>query len=110
MSRLLDILTSTPTPQKGKNGSGYVLLTDKNGTPIDTGNPLAVDLTVTDSVSGTTASDGVVLELDALAQTLNYNGDGTLNYIQVTYLGNTYRQSFTYGGGALTGISAWVKQ
>lgn len=107
---LLDVLLNTPTPQKGKSGSGYVLLTDKNGNPIDGANPLPVDVTVTDSVSGTTASDGVVLELDSLAQTLNYNGDGTLNYIQVTYLGNNYRQTFSYSGGNLVGITGWVKQ
>ena len=48
-------------------------------------------------------------ELD-LVQSFNYNGDGTLNYIQVTFGGNNYRQTFTYTTGALTSLSNWVKQ
>lgn len=55
-------------------------------------------------------SDGVVLDLNSLAQTLAYNADGTINTITVTSGGNTYVQTMTYTGGNLTGISAWVKQ
>lgn len=54
---------------------------------------------------------------DDLPQTLGYNTDGTLAYVQVTipaisgsYAGGTYRQSFTYAAGVLTGISNWVRQ
>lgn len=59
---------------------------------------------------GITASDGVNFELEDLDQTLTYNGDGTLNYIQVQYRGNTYRQTFTWVNGKNTAISRWVKQ
>ncbi len=55
--------------------------------------------------------------IDDLPQTLTYNGDGTLNYIEVTIPGNlgaptggTYRKTFTYTSGNCTGVSAWVKQ
>lgn len=54
---------------------------------------------------------------ETLPQTLSYNADGTLAYIQVTipaisgsYAGGTYRQTFSYTAGVLTGISNWVKQ
>lgn len=56
------------------------------------------------------ANDGVSLILGDLDQTLAYNVDGTLNYIEVVYNGNTYRQTMTYGSGHLTGISKFVKQ
>lgn len=56
------------------------------------------------------ASDGTVLELDSLAITFNNNGDGTVNYMQVSQSGVNYRQSFTYAAGLLTGVSNWVKQ
>lgn len=65
---------------------------------------------VTAGVGGAVGSDGAALNLDALAQTLNYNADGTLNYVQVVTGGNTYRQTMTYTSGKITGISAWVKQ
>lgn len=56
------------------------------------------------------AADGAGLDLDGCAQVLSYNGDGTLAYIEVVASGNTYRQSYTYTSGKLTGISVWVKQ
>lgn len=62
------------------------------------------------AAGGAAGSDGIALNLDALAQSLVYNGDGTLQYIQVVSGGNTYRQTFTYTSGSLTAISAWVKQ
>jgi hypothetical protein len=55
--------------------------------------------------------------IDELPQTISYNADGTVNYFQVTvpaipgaYTGGVYRQTFTYSGGNVTGISAWVLQ
>ena len=57
----------------------------------------------------TNASDGVVLDLEDLDITFNWAGT-TLNYAQVVYRGNTYRQTYTYSGGVVTGISRWVKQ
>lgn len=59
---------------------------------------------------GIDASDGVPIDLDDLGQTLAYNTDGTLQYIEVSYRGGTYRQTYTYTSGRLTNISAWVKQ
>jgi hypothetical protein len=50
--------------------------------------------------------------IDELPQTLIYNADGTLNYVLAgpDQNGNTYKQTYTYTSGQLTGISAWVKQ
>lgn len=59
-------------------------------------------------VSHQIASNGRVIPFDSLPQTFSYNTDGSINYIQVIYDGATYRQSFTYSSGVLTGISAWV--
>ena len=42
-------------------------------------------------------------------QSLAYNGDGTLNYVEVTIQNQVYRQTFGYTAGKLTTISAWVK-
>lgn len=57
------------------------------------------------------------VDIDQLPQTLSYNGDGTLAYVQVvvpaipgSYPGGTYRQSYSYTSGNLTGISEWVLQ
>lgn len=47
---------------------------------------------------------------DTLPQVLAYNGDNTLNYIQVTDGVTTWRQTFGYTSGKLTSISAWVRQ
>ncbi len=57
-----------------------------------------------------TASDGVSIDPNSLAQTLSYNADGTLNYVQVVNGGLTYRQTMTWSSGQLTGVSNWVKQ
>ena len=56
------------------------------------------------------ASDGVLLDLSSLAQNLNYNSDGTVNYVQVVNGADTYRQTLTWVSGQLTAISKWVKQ
>lgn len=62
------------------------------------------------SVSGVaTATDGTLLDLNSLAQTLSYTAS-KLDYIEVTVGGNTYRQTFTWTVDDLTAISAWIKQ
>lgn len=55
--------------------------------------------------------------IDELPQTMTYNGDGTLNYVEVTIPaslssapGGTYRRTFSYTAGKVTAVSAWVKQ
>ncbi|MCK2095654.1 hypothetical protein [Thauera aromatica] len=58
----------------------------------------------------TPAADGVPLPLASLAQTLAYNPDGTVSYIQVTHAGTAYRQTLTYTDGNLTAVSAWEAQ
>lgn len=57
-----------------------------------------------------TDSGGQQFDPDSLAQTFAYNGDGTLNYIQATDGVSTWRQTYTYTAGVLTGVSAWVRQ
>lgn len=78
-----------------------------------------------DRVTGdpkTLASDGDILlvraagggdlpvDPDSLAQVLAYNGNNTLNYIEVTDGVTTWRQTFGYTSGKLTSISTWVEQ
>lgn len=58
----------------------------------------------------TRANDGTLLYLDELAQTIEYNGSGQIDYVQVVAGDSTYRQTMTYTGGKLTGVSEWVKQ
>ena len=41
--------------------------------------------------------------------TIAYSGDD-IDYIEKTIDGVTYRKTFTYTGGNLTGISEWVEQ
>lgn len=43
-------------------------------------------------------------------QAFTYNADGTINYVEVVVGACTYRQTFTYSSGKLTGVSDWVKQ
>ena len=69
-------------------------------------------------ISGVVASDGAVIFPDQLPQVLDWNGDDTLNYVEVEapatpgtdYAGGTYRQTLTYTDGNVTGVSDWVKQ
>ena len=56
------------------------------------------------------ALDGSGLDLGSNPVTFNYNGDGTVNYIQTSSSGHTYRQTFNYTSSVLTSITSWVKQ
>lgn len=47
---------------------------------------------------------------DDAPQTLAYNVDDTLNYIEVTDGTNTWRQTYTYTDGNLAAISGWILQ
>ncbi len=58
----------------------------------------------------TSTPDGQRFDPEALPQTITYNADGTLNYIQVSGIGGTYRQTMSYTGGKITGVSGWVRQ
>lgn len=66
-------------------------------------------LEVESSVNGVVGSDGMVIPIDSLTQTLGYTS-GDLTSISVTYGGNTYVQTLTYSSGVLSTISGWVKQ
>lgn len=54
-------------------------------------------------------STGALVNIDSMAQTLTYNGDGTVATIAATNGTNTWTQTFTYTAGVVTGISQWVK-
>lgn len=71
---------------------------------------MAAPSTTINGVDIVMASDGVFVPIGSLAQTLTYNADGTVNYVQVTYNALVYRQTFNYSAGQLTNISAWVLQ
>jgi hypothetical protein len=132
MSGVLDKSDNTPRPQKGNNGSGYVIPTDGNGLPYSASNPMPVDIRQTEVTINAVisseievkndvgnpiptrsgfvlASDGVYINPDDVAQVLNYTGT-VLNYVEVVYGGFTYRQTLTYTTGNLTGVSQWTKQ
>mgnify|MGYP000619083552 CR=1 FL=1 len=57
-----------------------------------------------------TVPDGNMIDPDSLPKTLAYNGDGTLNYVQVVSGNFTYRQTLSYSSGSVSGISQWTKQ
>jgi hypothetical protein len=65
---------------------------------------------VVQSYSGTKTSDGSIVNVESLPQTLAYNADGTLNYIQITDGVSIWRQTLTYASGKVVAISKWVKQ
>ena len=52
---------------------------------------------------------GAPINPDAYAQTLSYNGDGTLNTTTFTNGVNTWTQTMSYTSGKLTGVSGWVR-
>jgi hypothetical protein len=50
------------------------------------------------------------IPIDDMPQTIAYNADDSISYIEAVSGTGTWRQSYTYTSGKLTGISAWVKQ
>lgn len=72
--------------------------------------PVRVDQNGGLTTSGVTSSTGVPINPEAATQTINYNVDQSVNYIQFTEAGTTYRQSFSYTEGLVTTISGWVAQ
>ena len=58
---------------------------------------------------GAIAADGALIDLSG-AMTIAYNGDNTIQYIEVEQDGTTYRQTFSYTSGNLTGLSEWEAQ
>jgi hypothetical protein len=62
------------------------------------------------STVGVMDSAGVFIPVDSMAQTMTYNGPGaTVDTITATDGTNSWRQTFTYTGANITGISAWIK-
>ena len=57
----------------------------------------------------TTSPDGATIDVDSLPQALHYTA-GVMDYVEVTVGAVTYRQTYTYTAGELTGVSGWVKQ
>lgn len=45
-----------------------------------------------------------------LPETYSYNSDGSINYVSITDGSTTWRQTYSWSNGALTGVSGWVKQ
>lgn len=66
------------------------------------GTGVGVVISVLDSAGGQVA-------IDSLAQTLTYNGDGTVATIAATNGANTWTQTLGYTAGVCTSISRWVK-
>ena len=62
------------------------------------------------AVSAVIASDGAMVPVESLAQTLAYDGSGNLSTVTVAWQGNTYVQTLTYTSSKLTGVTVWVKQ
>lgn len=61
--------------------------------------------------STVTANDGTQLPLSDLAAALTYDSiSGLIQTITVVYAGNTYRQTYSNNGTAITSWTGWVKQ
>jgi hypothetical protein len=84
-----------PPGRSAANASRPVALSNEDKQALDA-------LAVRDSTGG-------VINPDNYAQTLTYNGDGTVATISFTDGTNTWTQTFTYTSGKVSGISAWVK-
>lgn len=59
------------------------------------------------------ADNGAIVLPDAWPRTFSYNGDGTLNYSEITdpVTTDVFRQTFTYNGsGQITAQTAWEVQ
>lgn len=41
---------------------------------------------------------------------LSYDGGGRLQYLNLAFGGSTWRKTFSYTSGRLTGVSTWAKQ
>ncbi len=63
-----------------------------------------------DDLADSTGAAATVGFADTGAQTISYNADGTVAYVETANALGTWRQTFTYTGGKLTGVSQWVKQ
>lgn len=55
-------------------------------------------------------SDGTALDLESWAHSYARNGDGTMQYDQVTDGTNSWRKTYSYTAGKITSETAWVKQ
>lgn len=88
------VSTGTHTPQVAV---GSVEIKNDSGSPVP-------------ATALTPAANGTPLPLASLAQSIAYNPDGTVSYIQVTHAGTVYRQTLTYTDGRLTAVSAWEAQ
>jgi hypothetical protein len=73
----------------------------------DMGDGTYAEVVVAQQVATATNGDYIP---DDLPQTYTYNGDGTLNYAEVTDGVKTWRQTYTYTSGKVTAISGWVLQ
>lgn len=106
MNQLTDVTTGRVTKWLADYSAAYVLAVDPSS-----GQPAVLDGRTV--VGGATASDGVVLPIDSLAVVYTGGPPQTPNTVwvnTVTYLGNTYTQSYTFdSGGNLSAQTGWVK-
>ena len=79
-----------------------------DGSQVGPGNPVPVTGVLYQVVI---ASDGVLLPVDSLAQTLTYGGPGGVqDTTSVVHNEITYKQTKTFTALNVTGISGWIKQ
>jgi hypothetical protein len=83
-------------------GSGIKLKIGESD--VSSSNPLPAK-----SVNCVIASDGVLLPVDSLEQTLTYTGD-LISTISVSFGSEVYIQTYTYTSSNVTSISQWEKQ
>lgn len=98
--------TGTHAPQVAVGSveiSGPVTVSNEVEVKNDTGSPIP-------ATALTPAANGTPLPLASLAQSIAYNGDGTVSHVEVTHAGTVYRQTLTYTDGRLTAVSAWEAQ
>lgn len=55
------------------------------------------------------STGSAVIDLDAVAHSYTYNGDGTLNVETITDGTHTWTKTYSYTSGALTNETMWVR-
>lgn len=56
------------------------------------------------------ADDGKVVPFGSLPKAVTYSADGAQAYVDVEYLGISYRKTITYAAGRLVSETAWEAQ
>lgn len=84
-------------------------LDPSKGAKQDTANTALAAILAKATAAAVVDDEGTAFNPDSLPQTLGYV-DGVLTTVTAIDGDDSWVQTFTYSGGNLTGVSAWVKQ